>query len=458
MKKSLISLALAFILFSANSCGISQDSNENTPVSSADFSFTDVKLGEDYTDISAKLTVLTNRTDLIQDRADSMEFPDYAREFQKLYPNITINFEGVSDYDNEVYGRLQSGSWGDICCIPTVAGGELEQYFDPLCEYGDIKETYNFASSMVSSGTVYGIPFSGTIHGILYNKKVWADAGITEIPRTPDEFLNDLQIIKDNTDAVPLYTNYASGWALVTWDANIFGAGCGRNDYRYTIIPNETEPFSKRADGAGAYGIYDVLYQAVSRGLIEDDPNSTSWELCKEQINNGEIAAMLLGSWAVPQMQAAGNNPDDISYMPFPLSIDGVQYTTIAGDYSYGVNKKISDEKKIASKLFIKFMIENSSYASDQESLPVVKTQKYPKLLADFEDVVMLEEAYDTAVDPNLYTKINTSSGINLESDPEHIIRIIDAAINGSETLDEITADMNEAWKSAADSVQETAG
>ena len=46
------------------------------------------------------------------------------------------------------------------------------------------------------------------------NKKVFEQAGVTELPKTPDEFLDALQKIRDNTDAIPLYTNFAAGGTL----------------------------------------------------------------------------------------------------------------------------------------------------------------------------------------------------------------------------------------------------
>ena len=51
--------------------------------------------------------------------------------------------------------------------------------------------------------------------GIVYNKKVFEEAGVTELPKTPTEFIEALQKIKDNTDAIPLYTNFAAGWTMV---------------------------------------------------------------------------------------------------------------------------------------------------------------------------------------------------------------------------------------------------
>lgn len=59
---------------------------------------------------------------------------------------------------------------------------------------------------------MYGIPSTGNAQGIVYNKKVFEAAGITTLPKTPDEFLDDLQKIKDYDPSIdPLYTNYAAG-------------------------------------------------------------------------------------------------------------------------------------------------------------------------------------------------------------------------------------------------------
>ena len=59
---------------------------------------------------------------------------------------------------------------------------------------------------------------------------------------------------------------------------------------------------------------------------------STDWESSKGRINSGEIATMVLGSWAVQQFKDAGPNPDDISYMPFPITVDGKRYAGAGGN------------------------------------------------------------------------------------------------------------------------------
>lgn len=52
-----------------------------------------INLGEDYQDISATIRVLTNRTDIV----DTV-YAGYAQQFQELYPNITVEYEAVTDY------------------------------------------------------------------------------------------------------------------------------------------------------------------------------------------------------------------------------------------------------------------------------------------------------------------------------------------------------------------------
>lgn len=43
----------------------------------------------------------------------------------------------------------------------------------------------------------------------------WIIMGIPTVDKSPpDEFIAALQAIKDNTDAIPLYTNYAAGWIM----------------------------------------------------------------------------------------------------------------------------------------------------------------------------------------------------------------------------------------------------
>ena len=405
-------------------------------------------MGEDYTDLKADLKLISQRTDLIQDGT----FDGYVAEFQKLYPNISISYEGITNYAEDMTTRLTSNDWGDICMIPTtIPLTELGDYFQVLCQLDEIKDEYNFADNRAFGQDVYGIPSTGNAQGIVYNKAVFEAAGITELPKTPDEFLADLQLIKDKTDAIPLYTNFAAGWTMTAWDAYISGGATGDSDWMNITMPQTKDPFADRGDGTGPYAVYKILYDAVSMGLTEDDPTTTDWEGCKPMINNGEIGCMVLGSWAIVQMQAAGDNADDIAYMPFPISVNGTQYASAGADYCFGVNKNISDDNKIASMLYIKWMSESSNFAYDQGGVPVLKSQEYPETLKAFDGIALVADAQAPAEIADLQPNVNQESELSLNADQTHVQRVVEAAINGDESYDDIIADWNEAWNAAVD-------
>ena len=84
-----------------------------------------IKLGEDYTDLTATIKVLTHRTDIVD-----TTFQDYIKKFNESYPNITIEYEAVTDYAEDIKLRLTTDDWGDICGIPTnLQKNELEDEF-----------------------------------------------------------------------------------------------------------------------------------------------------------------------------------------------------------------------------------------------------------------------------------------------------------------------------------------
>lgn len=411
-------------------------------------SYASLKVGEDYTDLKADLKLISHRTDLIADGT----FDNYAAEFQKMYPGINIKYEGITDYVGDMTTRLTSNDWGDICMIPTtIPLTELGDYFQVLCQLDEIKDEYNFADNRAFGQDVYGIPSTGNAQGIVYNKAVFEAAGITELPKTPDEFLADLQLIKDKTDAIPLYTNFAAGWTMTAWDAYISGGATGDSDWMNITMPQTKDPFADRGDGTGPYAVYKILYDAVSMGLTEDDPTTTDWEGCKPMINEGKIGCMTLGSWAIVQMQAAGPNADDIGYMPFPITVNGTQYASAGADYCFGVNKNISDDNKIASMLYIKWMSESSNFAYDQGGVPVLKSQEYPETLKAFDGIELIEDTQAPAEIADLQPNVNQESELSLNADQTHVQRVVEAAINGDETLDDIVADWNEAWNAAVD-------
>ncbi len=415
--------------------------------------YTDIVLGETGTDITATIKVLTNRTDLLESDAEH-PYQEYIDGFNELYPNITVDVEGITDYANETLLRLQGGDWGDIMMIPEVDKADLSTYFMSYGDLDSMKTQVNYLNNQIYENQVYGIPYmAGANGGIVYNKAVFEAAGITELPKTPDAFLEVLQKIKDyNSDIIPLYTNYAAKWTMGgQWDAAIGGSATGDSTYMNQKLLHTSNPFSDPGDGTHAYNVYKVLYDAVSNGLTEEDYSTTDWEGSKGMINNGQIACMVLGSWAVPQMQAAGENADDIAYMPFPITVNGKQYSSAGPDYCFGICTDTDDTQKQASLLFVKYMTEKSGMSYNEGGLPIAASDTaMPDFYGAFADVEFVVDDPAVAGEEDTLNALNTNSELMVnQGGDDKVMSIVENASTGAKSFDDIMNEWNQLWTDA---------
>ena len=418
-----------------------------------ELSYASVVLGETGTDLNTQIKVLNHRTDMLQDSYPGTSWADYLDEFHKVYPGIEVDIEGITDYASDSILRLQGGDWGDVMMIPAIDSSQYADYFLPLGALDEMQALLRFVSDRQYGGMVYGIPSTANAQGVLYNKKVFEEAGITELPKTGEEFIADLKLIKENTDAIPLYTNYAAGWTMGAWDAYIGGSATGDPTYNNQKLAHTANPFSDPGDGSHAYNIYKVLYDAVAEGLTEDDFTTTDWEGCKGMINRGEIGTMVLGSWAFSQMQAAGDHPEDIGYMSFPITVDGKQYASAGPDYAYAVNVSSSDDNKLAALIFIKWMTEESGFSYNEGGIPIsVSDDNYPDLYAAFEGIEYVSDEPALEGEEDLLSLLNSDSELNINSGGDKKVQaIVEHASNQDMTFDEIMEDWNMKWTDAQD-------
>jgi raffinose/stachyose/melibiose transport system substrate-binding protein len=402
--------------------------------------------------LSGTITVLSHRTDLDQDGT----LARYSAEFQALNPGVTVNWETITDYAGEVATRLSTTDYGDVLNIPpSVSPDKFPDFFSPLGTVDDLGKKYQFINTGAYEGTVYGIATTGNANGLIYNKDVFKAAGITDLPKTPDEFQADLKLIKDNTDAIPLYTNYHAGWALTQWNTGL-EAFSGDADYVNLKMPHMDAPF---APGEPMYMSYKMLYDAVKAGYSEVDPTTTDWEQSKNLIATGKIGIMDLGSWSIVQMEgaatAAGIDPGVIGYMPYPTTVDGKQYAGAGPDYEIAINKN-SPNQDIAMA-FLTWFLDESNFAYDQGGIPPLLSAKLPPQYDAFAQAGVNfivdtpakagEEGLVSNIDNEAEIGWNNGSGVWQST-------IVDAARGQtSQSFDDIMNAANEVWAAARKSL-----
>lgn len=438
----------------AASSDASEASSEAASAGSSDgLSYANLKLGQDYTDLKATITMFNHRTDMDSDDYGGKNWKSYLADFNKEYPNITVKITTDTNYADDALTHLQSGDYETIMMIPAVDKSDLSSYFMSYGDLDTMKTQINYANAQAYDGQVYGVPSTATTQGIVYNKKVFSDAGITALPKTPEDFIADLQAIKDKTDAIPMYTNYAAGWTMGAWDAYIGSNATRDNTYMNQKLVHTKDPFQNYKDDTHAYAVYKILYDAVNKKLVEDDYTTTDWEGSKSMLNEGKIGCMVLGSWAYPQMEAAGKNGSDIAYMPFPITVDGKQYAAAGADYSYGINVNATDDEKAAAMVFVKWMTEESGFSYNEDGLPVKAGDTKTKLA--FDGVTFLEDEPAKEGEEDYLNEMNSESELNINAGGnDKIQKIIEHAANGDESFDDIMGEWNKAW----DDAQQTNG
>lgn len=377
------------------------------------------------------------------------KWDEYIAKFNEKYPDIKVEVQTITDYAGQMKTRMNSKEYGDVLMIPgDISPKDYENFFEPLGDTEELSEKYLGLNDRSYEGVQYGIPSQMNATGLVVNKKVFEDAGITEFPKTTEEFIAALKKIKENDSSiVPLYTNYAAGWTLSNWDFTRPGVS-GDPDFTNEMT-SDTSPFD---EGDTMYTIYNTLYTVAKEGLIESDPTTSDWEQSKVDLANGKVAVMVLGSWAVPQIQKINeDNADNIMFEAFPVTAsDGKQYMPIGGDYNYGIN--VNSKHKKAARKFIDWMVNESDYAVDNGGIPTVKGAEYPKALQDSQNagVELIEENPAPEGKESLFSDINNESELGIGSTDTEKQRIIDAAVgNSKESFDDIMKDFNTRWSNA---------
>ncbi|WP_407371710.1 ABC transporter substrate-binding protein [Carnobacterium sp.] len=381
------------------------------------------------------------------------KWDEYIAEFNEEHPDIKVEIETITDYVGQMKTRMNTKEYGDLVMLPAdISPQDFELFFEPLGDKEELGEVYMGLNDRSFEGVQYGIPSQMNATGMVVNMQVFEDAGITEFPKTQEDFIAALETIKENDPEVtPLYTNYAAGWTLSNWDFTRTGVS-GDPDVT-TKLAQDTAPFDK---GDTMYTIYDTLYQVANKGLIEADPTTSDWEQSKVDLANGKVGVMVLGSWAVPQIQEiVPENAEDITFQTFPVTAeDGEQYMGIGGDYNYAVN--VNSEHKEAARTLLDWLVNESDYAVENGGLSAVIGGDYPAALQASQEagVILLEENPAPEGKESLFPDVNNMSELGVGSTDLEKQRIIDAGVgNTDEKLEDIMKEFNTRWADAIETV-----
>ena len=274
-------------------------------------------------------------------------------EFNKLYPNVKVNIEHVSDnYESVLKAKMGSNSapdvftWqGYLAMKDFVNGGKVA---DLSNEGFDELVLPNFLPAGQMDGKQYGIPTMVQSVGLLYNKDVFEEAGITEVPRTVSALKEAIEKVKA-IGVQPFSSGLKEQW--VCYDLFWFAQTPVMDDMMgwYDAMNAGTGSFmtDKMAD---VFEIFDLLY--ANSG---DKPLADDFAEMAHQLAAGDAAMAVQGDWTYDETQKI--DPDaNLGMIGFPVDEDPANSTVLA-DAAEILYISADSENKEAAVAFVKWML-----------------------------------------------------------------------------------------------------
>ena len=158
---------------------------------------------------------------------------DVAAEFEEDNPGVSVEVQG---YQNEelqrtlIPNQLRTGSgldlyqqWGAGELAAQVEAGYVMDISDQVTE--DAGALGGVVAPWQYEGQTYGLPYNFGIEGFWYNKDLFDEAGITELPTTLDELYDVIDALK-SAGITPIAVGAGDGWPAAHYWYNFALKSC----------------------------------------------------------------------------------------------------------------------------------------------------------------------------------------------------------------------------------------
>ncbi|MBU0973929.1 MAG: extracellular solute-binding protein [Proteobacteria bacterium] len=297
-----------------------------------------------------------------------------ADAYMELHPNVTIEIEnrpGGGDGDNLVKTRLATEEMTDLF---SYNAGSLLQALNPAESLVDLtNEAFMenvddaFKQTVAQDGKVFGIPNQTSMGGgILYNKKIYADLGLS-VPVTWEEFAANNEKIKE-AGIAPVIATFGDTWTSQLFVlADYYNVQAANPTFAADYTANKAKYVSTPAAIAG----FKYLQEGYEKGWYQEDFATAKFDQGLEMLANGEGAHYPMLSFALPAI--ATNWPDkinDIGFFAQPGPTADKNGATIWMLLATYIPQTTTGEKLDVAKDFLAFMVSPEAVAVLNAAVP----------------------------------------------------------------------------------------
>ncbi len=257
-------------------------------------------------------------------------FTNYNAEHPNVTIEVTVLPGGVAGFNSAMGSKLAAGDAPDI--FEYQWGSQINAYAKGgnLLDLTDIgvKETIQDIKKPVNvyNGREYAYPVSFMFWGLMYNTEIAEQAGVTEIPKTLDEFFAAMDKMKANGLEYPFIVPAKDGSGATGYVfCYLHQIVSGKNpDFYYQCCTGEKSWNGE--EWRSLFEVYDRLLDYANPDSLGLDPDNALTRFARE-----EGALMVSGAGTIKRLEEM--NPDlagKLKYIPFPLYDTEDEYKTIA--------------------------------------------------------------------------------------------------------------------------------
>lgn len=212
----------------------------------------------------------------------------------------------------------------------------------------DLQQGQTWLGGLADPGTVdgrlYGVPSFGAARAVVYNKTIWADAGVTTAPTTYGELTSDLDKIKAKNTASNFSSFYLPGqyWYAGmqwVWDAGGQIAAQSGKTWKAAFSSSDAQK------GLSDWKTFQNTYSTVaSRTLNTDKPDQDA------VFASGQAATILANNWEISAIEKdnAKLTDDQLGSFPMPGESGKNQPALLAGS-DWGIAQKSKNQDLAAA-------------------------------------------------------------------------------------------------------------
>ncbi|MDZ5783330.1 ABC transporter substrate-binding protein [Marinococcus luteus] len=294
-------------------------------------------------------------------------FEELAREYEEENPDVKIQITSVgggSDYLGTLKSRFSSGDAPDVF---SVAGPrelqQFDQYVKDLSDTESAETALDGSLEQVSEGEkVYGLPFNYEGYGLIYNKRIFEEAGVNA-----DEIQSyeDLEAAVQTMDSQKEELGIDGVFAFPGKEGWVIGGDLANAYLSPEFDESGTKAYEAETVDFEREDEYQRMFDLQAENSITPVLSMSYAQQVEEYFAQGDAAIIQQGNWVYPSLAQADEEfaNEDIGMMPIP--VEGHEGEIPVGVPNYwAVNKDNDDQSTQEAEAFLDWM-NNSEAGKD---------------------------------------------------------------------------------------------